>query len=387
MQAVQGQRVLAVIGPVNTHQPAAAAHIARNVLAIQQQPLGFCRRHSHRGDTVILSAAAAEAPPKPPTSLVENIKTAKLASGHSIPLIGFGTFGVPPEKTADAVRGALEAGYRHIDTAVVYQNEAQVGEAVNEWLKAGKGKREDLFIVTKIWSDQKSREGAEAAVRTSLKALGLDYIDLVLIHWPVTDQPGGAIVPSPQETWEGLSAAVDQGLVKSIGVSNHSPEKIHAWFQKVRVPVSVNQVESHPQFRNDHVVEACTAKGIHVTAYAPLSSPGQMESMGIADKVPNLLQEKVVTDIASKLDKTPSQVLLAWGMRRGISVIPKASDLKHAQENLGAVGWDLPEEDFKTLSSLSPQTRYFVGAGLGFSDDGPWRSYEALWDEPQPATP
>lgn len=94
-------------------------------------------------------------------------------------LPGFGTFGVPPEKTADAVRGALEAGYRHIDTAVVYQNEAQVGEAVNEWLKAGKGKREDLFIVTKIWSDQKSREGAEAAVRTSLKALGLDYIDLV----------------------------------------------------------------------------------------------------------------------------------------------------------------------------------------------------------------
>ncbi|KAK9865658.1 hypothetical protein WJX84_006366 [Apatococcus fuscideae] len=252
----------------------------------------------------------------------KTVPTAKLNSGYSIPLVGWGTFSANEELGTKSTHTALEAGYRFIDTGVVYGNEGDIGKALKEELSSGKIKREDLFICSKLNQDQHAESAAYDAVKGSLKALNLDYIDLYLIHWPLTDKPGPELNPPAQETWKGLERAVDEGLVRSIGLSNFSPEKTEKWLKDARIKPSVNQVEVHAHYRNEHVRDWAKKNGVHVTAYSPLSSPALVKEMGM--DFPELMQDKTVLELSKKYNKLPSQVLLRWGIQNGTSIIPRA---------------------------------------------------------------
>lgn len=312
-----------------------------------------------------------------PKQVLVPIPTTQLNSGYEIPLLGWGSFTLQGDKCRDATQSAVQAGYRHIDTAVTYGNEAEVGAGLKPHLESGNVRREDLFVTTKLWSNQHARDAVVPALQESLKKLGLTYVDLFLVHWPVTDQHGPTLEPPMQETWEGMQDAVDRNLTRSIGVSNFSPEKIDEWFSDARIYPAVNQVEVHPHWRNDRTIQFCKDKNIHVTAYAPLSSPGNM------GQFPNDLQHPAVLEVANSAGKTPAQVLLRWGLQHGGSVIPKSTSLQHQEENLGAVGWELSQDDFETISNITSQMRYFEGNGLGYSPEGPWHTYEELWNEPK----
>lgn len=318
--------------------------------------------------------------------MAPSVPTIKLNSGFLMPQLGLGTSGLSGDKATEATDTALDMGYTHIDTAVMYGNEAQIGKSLAEHIKSGKVDREHLFIVTKLNNSAKqhSRSGVEPAIRESLQKLQLDYVDLVLIHWPITDrnppgQKSGDVNPPIQETWKGLEDAVDKGLVKSIGISNFSSDKIDAWFSDVKIFPAVNQVEVHPHFRNDGLLKYCRDKGIYVTSYAPVSSPATMGNLG--RKVPNLLTEQNVIDqIAEEHGKSPSQIILAWHLSQGLIAIPRSGNPSHQKENLEAADVQLSDEDIKTLSTLPYQQRYFTGQGMAWGPDATYKSYQDLWN-------
>ncbi|KAK9793721.1 hypothetical protein WJX73_010217 [Symbiochloris irregularis] len=314
--------------------------------------------------------------------------TAKLNSGHHIPLLGLGTSGATGQAATDAIVSAVAMGYRHIDTAAMYGNEADIGKALSAIFKEG-FKREDLWVTTKLRTEDHAQRDVEPALRASLERLQLDYVDLFLVHWPVTNHPGPTLDPPMQETWAGMEGVAKKGLARSIGISNQSPEKIEKWFSNVTIYPAVNQIEMHPDWRNDRVLEFCKSKGIHVTAYAPMSSPGTMSKTG--QHVPNLQEDPTILEIASNTNSTPQQVLLRWGLQHGdnehVSVIPKSANPDHQKGNFGALQGTLSEDDFATISGFKFQQRFFIGAGGFINKDGPWYTYKDLWDEDPPENP
>ncbi|DBA83612.1 TPA: hypothetical protein ACH3X1_006179 [Trebouxia sp. C0004] len=305
----------------------------------------------------------------------------RLSSGYTMPLLGWGSSGAKDRDAVQAVKAAIKAGFRHIDDAEMYGNEEAIGQGIQELIGAGNVKRKDLFIVSKLGNNHHAPDAVLPAVQASLSKLQLEYLDLYLIHWPNSEEAGPEVVPPFNETWAAMESLVDRGLVRSIGVSNFSPEKIQTLLKTARIRPAVNQVEVHCHFRNERVIAWCKKEGIHVTAYAPLSSPQTMTSM--KKTVPNLLQDVEVARIAKKNGKTVAQTLLRWGLQHGTSVIPKSSNPKHSQDNQGAWGWKLPKEDYDALSSKKFQLKYFDG-GFVMDTEGPYTNYEDLWNEPQP---
>ncbi|KAK9866614.1 hypothetical protein WJX84_005810 [Apatococcus fuscideae] len=300
----------------------------------------------------------------------------KLNDGNHMPLLGLGTSGINGDECTKDVQQAIQLGYRHIDSAIMYGNDEFTGRGLKAALDAGEVKREDLFIVSKLPQNEHAGNRVEPALRAALDRLNLDYVDLFLVHWPVTDKPGPTLNPPMEETWKGMEGVVDAGLTKSIGISNFSPEKITKWFSDVRIYPAVNQVEVHPHWRNDRLLNFCKDKGIHVTAYGPLTSPGNM-----AGKFPILLKDETVMGIAKEVGKTPAQVLLRWGLQHGTSVIPEGKSVKHQKENLGCLGWELSDKHYQTLSTLSYQAKYFSGKGMAYNEKGPYYTFEDLWNE------
>lgn len=316
-----------------------------------------------------------------PERIAADTPMVTLNTGQHMPLFGLGTSGINGEQCTKSVRQAIQMGYRHIDSAIMYGNDEFTGRALADALDAGEVTREDLFVVSKLPQNAHGQDQVEPALRAALKRLRLDYVDLFLVHWPVTDKPGPTLNPPMQETWKGMEAVVDAGLTRGIGISNFSPEKITDWFSDVRIYPAVNQVEVHPHWRNQRLLDFCKDKGIHVTAYGPLTSPGNM-----AGKFPILLKDETVLEIAEKEGKTPAQVLLQWGLHHGTSVIPEGKSAAHQKDNLGSFGWALSSESYKTLSTLPYQAKYFTGQGMGYSEKGPWHTFEELWNEPKPDT-
>lgn len=325
--------------------------------------------------------AASNLEPNQPGTSAEIIDT--LNSGHTIPRLGWGSFNSKGRESTNAVVDAVNAGFRHIDTAEIYGNEAALGAGLQQVFKDGKVNRTDLFITSKLFDNHHAAADVLPTVQKSLSDLQLEYLDLYLVHWPCTKQTGEILTPPLTETWAAMESLVDQGLVRSIGVSNFSPEKIQTVLDSARIQPAVNQVEIHPFFRNDRVVEWCKEQGIHVTGYAPLSSPQTMKKDG--RDMPNLLQDELVGSIAAKHRRTPAQVLLRWGLQHHNSVIPKSSKAKHSVENQGVWGWELPREDFEALSSMDFQSKYFAGTE-NLSEEGPYYTYDDLWNEPAPST-
>lgn len=261
-----------------------------------------------------------------------SVPTVTLNDGRTIPQLGFGVFQVPPAETQKAVEEALAAGYRHIDTAAAYRNEDGVGMA----LSATGIPRDEVFITTKLRNGEQGV--SRMALENSLAALGLDRVDLYLIHWPVPSQD------LYTEAWAELVTAREEGLATSIGVSNFLPEHVERLEQSSEVVPAVNQIELHPSFQQRATQEATRQRGIAVEAYSPI---GQ----GVD------LKDTVVKGIAADLGATASQVVLAWHLAQGTIVIPKSSRPERMAENLGAVDVQLSAEQIEAISALDTEKR------------------------------
>lgn len=254
-----------------------------------------------------------------------------LAGGVDIPSLGLGVFRSPPGRTTqNAVLRALEVGYRHIDTAAVYGNEADVGEAVR---RSGLS-REDVFVTTKLWNDDHGYERALRAVESSLGRLGFDYIDLYLVHWPI---PGLRL-----DTWRAMETLLADGKARAIGVSNYMPRHLDEVLAHATVPPAVNQVELSPYNYESRraLVDQCAEAGIVVEAYSPLTKGRKLSD-------PNL------AEIADTCGKTPAQVLIRWSLQHGFVVLPKSINPERIRQNAGVQDFTLGEADMQRLDHLN----------------------------------
>jgi alcohol dehydrogenase (NADP+) len=307
------------------------------------------------------------------------------SSDQKPPSIGLGTWKSAPGDVYKAVKAALAAGYRHFDCAAIYGNEAEVGQALAE----SDVPRGDLWITSKLWNNAHAPADVLPALRKTLGDLRLEYLDLYLIHWPVVQRPGvtypraaGDLLPLADiplaTTWAAMEPAVGQGLARHLGVSNFSVAKLqalHAGAQTIKP--AVNQVELHPYLQQRELLAACAALGVHVTAYSPLGSADRPAGLKAADE-PILLQDPTIAAIAAEHTATPAQVLIAWAVQRGTSVIPKSIDPRRMQENLAAADLTLTDDAMRRIAALDRRRRYLDG---NIWTLGGVYSVAGLWDE------
>ena len=263
--------------------------------------------------------------------------TIPLAHGSgAMPALGFGTLIPDPVATKRATKAALEAGFRHLDCAERYRNESAVGEAMQEVFKAGKIRREDVFVTTKLWNNNHRPERVQPAFEASLRRLQLDYVDCYLIHTPFAFQPGNEQDPRDEhgrviydsgvtlaETWRALERLVDDGRCKSIGLSDIGLEQLKEIVAIARIKPAVVQVESHPYLPEWELFDFCRQQGIVVLAFAALGHAIE----------PRVTEDPVIAAIAQRVHKTPAQVALAWAVQRGTALLTTSTSPRHIQEN------------------------------------------------------
>jgi len=298
--------------------------------------------------------------------IVRNLKhgySYLLNNGRTIPALGFGTWSEEEGErgtVARVVKHAVEVGYRHIDCAPVYGNEAEIGKALKELFDAGTVKREDLFITSKLWNDAHKEKDVKVALNKTLGDLGLEYLDLYLIHWPVTNERIGDYPnkKSPlnyvplSETWKALEALVKEGKVKSIGISNFNWQLTKDLLSYAEIKPQVNQVELHPLLTQEDLVKFHKENGILISAYAPLG--GQHKSLGSNP----VLGLESVQRIAKKHNKSVGQVLLRWSLQVGLNPLPKSSKKERIEENLRIFEFELDEAEVKEISAENRNQRF-----------------------------
>ncbi len=266
---------------------------------------------------------------------MSTVPTITLNDGATIPQLGFGTFQISPEGTAEAVRMALAAGYRHVDTAQMYGNEGAVGQAV-----AGSGvPREELFLTTKLDNDQHGYDSAVRGLDASLTRLGTNYVDLFLIHWPLPGQ--GRYV----ETWQAFEKLAADGRARSIGVSNFQPAHLQELLERTTTVPAVNQIELHPYLQQPELRDYHRRHAIATEAWSPIARA-------------DALDEDMITDLADKYGKTPAQVVLRWQLQLGNIVFPKSVTPSRIGENLDVFDLELAEENMRAIGDLDAGTRY-----------------------------
>lgn len=271
-------------------------------------------------------------------------KTVRLNTGLQMPHIGFGTWEITPDNVAKAaVAAALNAGYRLIDTAQMYRNERGVGEAIRE----SGIPREEVFVTTKLWTTDQGHESALAACEASLERLGLDYVDLYLIHWPAAFQGGDAESNRQRrrQTWRAFEELVESKRVRNIGVSNFVVHHLQELLEHANVLPAVNQIELHPFIFEEQrpVVEFCQQNDILVEAYSPLSRGGRVN-------------DPAVQTIADTHGKTAPQVLLRWAIQHGTVPLPRSVNPDHIAENLQVFDFELTPEDMRKLNKLTDKS-------------------------------
>ncbi|KAK3447349.1 hypothetical protein EUGRSUZ_A02898, partial [Eucalyptus grandis] len=281
---------------------------------------------------------------------------ARLNCGTTIPVLGFGTYSYPIDLKATelAIHTALKVGYRHFDTAKVYGSEPAVGRALTVAIEEGFVEREDVFLTSKLWGSD--HHDPVSALKRTLQNLGMEYVDMYLVHWPVKLKPGANnAVPKEEEfepeldmevTWRGMERCFDLGLCRAIGVSNFSSKKIETLLDFASVPPAVNQVEMHPTWKQRKLREVCGENKILVSAYSPLGAPGNAwGSTAVVDS-------PIIQSIALKHNATPAQVALQWGVSKGASVIPKSFSKDRMEENMGALDLWLDDQDILDIDKL-----------------------------------
>ena len=282
-------------------------------------------------------------------------------TGAKMPKVGLGVFTMMDKDLI--VKSVTEVGYRHIDTAAIYENEEIVGEALKEVVEAGVS-REELFVTTKLWRNKYS--DPESGLRESLEKLKLDYVDLYLIHWPNNpiDDDGNFEKNPMHKVWAGMEKCVELGLTKHIGISNFNVQLICDMLCYCNIKPACNQIELHPYLQQPELVDFCKKYDITVVAYSPLSNPAR--PAGKKDEK-NILEDPVVAEIAKSQGKTSAQVALAWNTQRDVVVIPKSSKVERAQENFDSQFITLTEDEVKSMSELDSNLKVFDPIGWGGS--------------------
>lgn len=272
---------------------------------------------------------------------MSNVPAVGLNDGNTIPQLGFGVFQIEPDQTADAVRTALEIGYRHIDTAEMYRNERGVGQGIRD---AGLD-RAEVFVTSKLNNGYHRPDDARRAFDTTLSELGFDYVDLFLIHWPLPTLYDGDFV----STWRVLEEFKKDGRARSIGVSNFQVDHLERLARETDTVPAVNQIEVHPYFTNDAVREYGRTHDIATEAWSPIAQ-GQV------------LDDPVITGIAEKTGKTPAQVVLRWHIQRGDIIFPKSVTPQRIKENFALFDFELGSADVDALTGLDRGEKGRTGA-------------------------
>ncbi|KAJ9708660.1 hypothetical protein PVL29_000604 [Vitis rotundifolia] len=317
------------------------------------------------------------------------------STGKAIPLVGMGTAVypfAPSETMIDCILTAIELGYRHFDSAALYQSEKPLGEAIKKAVELGLIKsRDELFITSKLWCSDAHHDRVLPALQNTLKNLQLDYLDLYLIHWPVSLKPGKYELPVNKDdllpidlgsVWKAMEDCQKLGLTKAIGVSNFSCKKLEELLQTASILPAVNQVgserglfikvEMNPLWQQKRLREFCAEKGIHITAYSPLGAKGTLWG---TDRV---MECEVLKEIARETGKSIAQVCLRWVYEQGVSLLVKSFNKERIKQNLEIFDWELSAQDLEKIIQI-PQFKGFPGVEF-VCQTGPYKSLVDLWD-------
>lgn len=301
-----------------------------------------------------------------------------LANSHTLPAVGYGFWKVDKTEAPALTYQALEMGYRHLDCASDYGNEVEAGIGIKKGLGDGICKREELWVTSKLWNTYHRPEHVELACKRSITDLQCDYLDLYLIHFPISLQyvpfekryPAGWFYepdsPTPSleydpvpiiDTWRAMEDLVNKGLVRNIGISNFGVSLIRDLLTQSRIRPTVLQIESHPYLTQPKLLRYCQSENIAVTAFSPLGAPSYVP-LGMATNDDSVLELPVIKDIAITHRKTPAQIVLRWGIQRGTAVIPKSSRVGRLRENLNLEGFELTSEEMSMISALNRHQRF-----------------------------
>lgn len=302
----------------------------------------------------------------------------KLADGTTIPSVGLGLWKIERSQAADVTETALKLGYRHLDSACDYGNEAEAGEGIKRALDQGVCRRDELWVTSKLWNTYHAKEHVRPALERTLADLKLDYLDLYLIHFPIAQRfvpfeeryppewffdpnaPNPRIESDPvpiSETWGAMEDLVESGLVKRIGVCNFGCSLLRDLLSYAKIRPSVLQVESHPYLTQETLLRYCQQENIVYTAFSPLGAQSYF-SLGMADPSESLLNHTLIHEIAAGQRRTPAQVLLRWGIQRGTAVVPKSANERRLKENLQLFDFQLSEAEMRSISRLNRNRRF-----------------------------
>ena len=269
-------------------------------------------------------------------------KKLTLSNGVEIPILGFGTYKIEDEKVAvNSVREAIKTGYRHIDTASFYKNEENVGNGIREGLKHTGLKRKDIFVTTKVWNTEQGYENTLNAFSNSLQRLNMDYIDLYLIHWPVTKDYADEWQSRIKETWKAMKKLYNEGKIRDIGVSNFLVHHLQELMSACEIKPMVNQIEFHPGHNQKETVKFCKKHGIVVEAWSPLGR-------GV------ILENEFLSEIAKRYNKTIAQICIRWIIQQDIVALPKSVTQKRIKSNFEIFDFELSREDMDKITNMEP---------------------------------
>lgn len=306
------------------------------------------------------------------------MKSLTLRTGDQFPVVGLGVWKIANEQVSEIVQQALKVGYRHFDCACDYGNEQEVGAGLRAAFDSGDCSRDDVWVTSKLWNTYHAKEHVRPACEKTLADLGLDYLDLYLIHFPITLKyvpfeerypPGWFFDPDAnhpkmeedkvpiRETWEAMEGLVDAGLVKNIGVCNYGTSLLRDLMSYAKILPAVLQVESHPYLTQEKLLRFCKENDIAYTAFSPLGALSYFE-LNMADQSDSVLTEDVVTQAANRLGKTPAQVVLRWGVQRDTAIVPKTSNVDRLKENLDIFDFELTAEEMDAISALDQNRRF-----------------------------